>query len=163
MHLVTYNIQYGTGKDRCVDLDRIVAEIASADIIAMQEVDRYWSRSNLTDQVAEITNRLPNYYWVYGPGIDLNASTKEADGCLINKRRQFGNLLLSKYPILASKNYLLPKMNFHSQLTSLLFSNRILRDFWPWTSLSHSAAASRVAELPAPVPRGRRAVDGFAC
>ena len=49
MQLVTYNIQYGTGKDGTVDLRRIASEIASADVIAMQEVDRFWSRSNMTD------------------------------------------------------------------------------------------------------------------
>ena len=46
MLLVTYNIQYGTGKDGAVDLSRISSEVVSADVIAMQEVDRFWSRSN---------------------------------------------------------------------------------------------------------------------
>lgn len=117
MHLVSYNIQYGTGKDGRVDINRIVGEIADADIIAMQEVDRYWSRSGMTDQVAEFTSRLPDHHWVYGPGVDLNASTRDDAGRLVNRRRQFGNLLLSRSPILASKNHLLPKMNLHTQLS----------------------------------------------
>ncbi len=49
MQLVTYNIQYGTGKDGAVDLSRIASEIASVDVIAMQGVGRFWSRSNMTD------------------------------------------------------------------------------------------------------------------
>lgn len=117
MRLVSYNIQYGTGKDGRVDLDRIVGEVADADVIAMQEVDRYWSRSGMTDQVAEITNLLPDHHWVYGPGVDLDASTRDGAGRLENRRRQFGNLLLSRAPILASKNWLLPKMNLHAQLS----------------------------------------------
>jgi endonuclease/exonuclease/phosphatase family metal-dependent hydrolase len=117
MHLVTYNIQYGTGKDGKVDLRRIVNEISGVDVIAMQEVDRFWSRSNMTDQVKEITDKLPDYHWVYGPGVDLNASVKNATGRLQNRRRQFGNLVLSKFPILASRNHLLPKMSFHAQLS----------------------------------------------
>lgn len=117
MQLVTYNIQYGTGKDGVVDLGRIVNEVADADIIGMQEVDRFWSRSGMTDQVKEITCRLPDYHWIYGPGVDLNASVRDADGRLENRRRQFGNLLLSKHPILASRNFLLPKMSFHAQLS----------------------------------------------
>ena len=117
MRLVSYNIQYCTGKDGTVDVDRVVAEVEKADIIAMQEVDRFWSRSGMTDQVEEITRRLPDYHWVYGPGIDLNASIHDRSGRLQNRRRQFGNLLLSKRPILASKNHLLPKMSFHGQLS----------------------------------------------
>ena len=35
MQLVTYNIQYSTGKDGAVDLSRSAGEIASADVIAM--------------------------------------------------------------------------------------------------------------------------------
>lgn len=71
----------------------------------------------MTDQVKEITDKLPDYHWVYGPGVDLNASVNDATGCLQNRRRQFGNLVLSKFPILASRNHLLPKMSFHAQLS----------------------------------------------
>ena len=117
MQLVTYNIQYGTGKDGAVDLSRIASEIDGADVIAMQEVDRFWSRSNMSDQVKEITERFSDYHWIYGPGVDLNASIRDVDGRVENRRRQFGNLVLSKFPILASRNYLLPKMSFHAQLS----------------------------------------------
>ena len=117
MRLVAYNIQYGTGKDSRVDIDRIVSEVVEADVIAMQEVDRYWARSEMVDQVAAITERLPAHHWVYGPGVDLDASIRQSNGTLVNRRRQFGNLLLSRHPILASKNRLLPKMRFHTQLS----------------------------------------------
>lgn len=117
MRLVSYNIQYGTGKDGQVDLDRLVAEVADGDVIAMQEVDRFWTRSGMTDQLEGITDRLPDHHWVYGPGIDLDASERDASGRLRRRRRQFGNLLLSRFPILASRNHLLPKMRFHTQLS----------------------------------------------
>jgi endonuclease/exonuclease/phosphatase family metal-dependent hydrolase len=117
MRLVSYNVQFCTGKDGRVDIDRIAGEVAAADVIAMQEVDRYWARSEMADQVAEITRRLPDHHLVYGPGVDLDASTRDDDGRLVNRRRQFGNLLLSRLPILASKNRLLPKMRFHAQLS----------------------------------------------
>ena len=117
MRLVSYNIQYCTGKDGRVDIDRVVGDVADADVIAMQEVDRYWSRSGMVDQVEEITRRMADCHWVYGPGVDLDASARGADGRLQNRRRQFGNLLLSRSPILASKNHLLPKMAFHAQLS----------------------------------------------
>lgn len=42
IRLVSYNIQYGTGLDGRVDLDRIVGEIDGADIICLQEVEAHW-------------------------------------------------------------------------------------------------------------------------
>ena len=118
MHLVSYNIQFGRGKDGRVDLDRIAGEVESADVVAMQEVDRYWRRSDMADQVAELARRLPDHHWLYGPGIDLDASERDADGRLTNRRRQFGNLLLSRLPILSARTHMLPKQNLHNQ-TSL--------------------------------------------
>ncbi len=117
MRLVSYNVQYGTGKDGRVDIGRIVDEVAGGDVIAMQEVDRFWTRSEMTDQVQALTAALPEHYWVYGPGVDLDAGFRDADGLLHRRRRQFGNLLLSRYPILSSRNHLLPKMHFHAQLS----------------------------------------------
>lgn len=110
MHFVSYNIQYGTGKDGRVDLPRIASEIGSdPDVIALQEVERYFSASGMTDQVAEIAALFPGHYWVYGPGVDLDASLSGEDGKVIHRRRQFGNMLLSRTPILSSRNHLLPK------------------------------------------------------
>ncbi|NKB56208.1 MAG: endonuclease [Alphaproteobacteria bacterium] len=117
MQLVSYNIQYGTGKDGRVDIDRIVSEIADGDVIAMQEVDRFWTRSEMADQVEALTKRLPEHHWVYGPGVDMDASDRDETGTLRRRRRQFGNLLLSRFPVLLSRNHLLPKMSFHSQLS----------------------------------------------
>jgi endonuclease/exonuclease/phosphatase family metal-dependent hydrolase len=109
MQLVSYNIQYGRGKDERFDLARIVKEIAGADVIALQEVERYWSRSGDEDQPAEIAKLLGDYYWVYGAGVDLHAQSPPGAGRGANRRRQFGNMLLSRSPILYSRNHLLPK------------------------------------------------------
>ena len=107
MLFLTYNIQYGKGKDHKVDIKRIVDEFGGADIIAVQEVDRYWPRTNSIDQVEQITSALPDYYWVYGAGVDLHAD----QASIMNKglRRQFGNLILSRHPITSSRHHLLPK------------------------------------------------------
>ena len=109
MKIVTYNIQFGTGKDRRIDLGRIAQTVDGADVIALQEVDRYWRRSGMTDQVAELTALMSGYHWVYGPYFDVDASTRDADGTLTNRRRQFGAMLLSKTPILSSRLFCLPK------------------------------------------------------
>ncbi len=45
MLFVTYNIQFGCGRDGRIDLDRIGAAIAKADLVALQEVERDWRRA----------------------------------------------------------------------------------------------------------------------
>ena len=109
MQLISYNIQYGRGRDERFDLERIADEINGADIIALQEVERHWSRSGNQDQPAEIAKLLGDYYWVYGAGVDLHLDSPPGAGPGASLRRQFGNMLLSKTPIISSRNHLLPK------------------------------------------------------
>lgn len=120
MELASYNIQYGKGKDGRFDIDRIVAELGGPDLIALQEVETYTQRSGMVHQAEEIAARLPDFHWVYGPGIDLDASGM-VDGKLMNRRRQFGNMVLSRWPILSMINHTLPKIalrnTFHLQRT----------------------------------------------
>jgi endonuclease/exonuclease/phosphatase family metal-dependent hydrolase len=54
----TYNIQYGRGRDGRFDLARIAAELRGADVIALQEVERWWQRSGMQDQPAELARLL---------------------------------------------------------------------------------------------------------
>ncbi|MFQ5774281.1 MAG: endonuclease/exonuclease/phosphatase family protein [Kiloniellaceae bacterium] len=117
MIFVSYNIQWGKGKDGRVDLGRIAAELEGADVIALQEVDRFWARSGAVDQAAEIARHFPDHHWAYGPGIDLDASFRDDAGRLVGRRRQFGNMLLSRRPILSSRNHLLPKMHLDEALS----------------------------------------------
>jgi endonuclease/exonuclease/phosphatase family metal-dependent hydrolase len=114
MKLVSYNIQYGKGKDGRFDLSRITAALQGADVIALQEVERHWPRSGDQDQPAEIARLLGGaYHGVYGPGfdVDANGSTPGA------RRRQFGNMVLSRWPILSSRHHLLPKMGLTRQFS----------------------------------------------
>lgn len=109
MRLISYNIHYGLGKDGRFDLARIAEEVCGGDIVALQEVERYWRRSGMRDQVAELADHLPEHHWVYGPGLDTDASYRDEGGRVISRRTQFGNMLLARYPILSSRNLLLPK------------------------------------------------------
>lgn len=59
------------------------------------------------DQPALLQQMLPGYYTVYGPAFDMDASTREG-GRVINRRRQFGTMILSRWPILWSRLHLLP-------------------------------------------------------
>lgn len=117
MRVVTYNIQFGRGKDERFDIERIASETRGADIIAMQEVERFGEHSGLVDQVAELVNLFPTYHWVYGPGFDLDASVTDDAGHVQNRRWQFGNLLMSRRPILSSRNHPLPKLDLGEQLS----------------------------------------------
>jgi endonuclease/exonuclease/phosphatase family metal-dependent hydrolase len=117
MIFVSYNIQWGTGKDGRIDLARIAAEVGEADVIAFQEVERFWTRSQRSDQAAELAALFPEHHWVYGPGMDLDGSRRDERGRLIRQRRQFGNMLLSRTPILSSRNHMLPKMALEETLS----------------------------------------------
>jgi endonuclease/exonuclease/phosphatase family metal-dependent hydrolase len=64
----------------------------------------------MTDQVADLAALLPGYYWVYCPAFDMDASEIAVDGTVTNRRRQFGNMLLARWPIMWSRNYVLPKL-----------------------------------------------------
>jgi endonuclease/exonuclease/phosphatase family metal-dependent hydrolase len=117
---VTYNIQYALGKDKRFDIERIAEAVRGADVIGLQEVERNWPRpgiddrqtSGVPDQPAELARLLPQYYWVYEPAFDMDASEMGGDGAVVNRRRQHGVMLLSRTPILSVRRFNLPKMPF---------------------------------------------------
>jgi len=108
MKFVSYNIQYGVGADGRYDLSRFLPLVAGCDVIALQEVERGWTRTGLDDQPALIAAALPFHHWVYGPALDVDASRREADGRVVNARRQFGTMLLSRLPIVWTRLHYLP-------------------------------------------------------
>jgi endonuclease/exonuclease/phosphatase family metal-dependent hydrolase len=109
LNFVTYNIQYGLGRDNRYDLARIAREVEDADVIALQEVERHWQRSGGVDEPVVIASHLPDHHWVYGANLDMDASYRDTAGRLINRRRQFGTMILSRLPIVSSRNHPLPK------------------------------------------------------
>lgn len=110
MKLVTYNIRYGLGLDQCYNLERIANTVHGADIIALQEVERFWERSGMTDQPEVLGRLLKEYYWVYCPAFDMDASEIRKDSSILNRRRQFGTMLLSRWPIISSQMFVFPKL-----------------------------------------------------
>ncbi|MCG8510709.1 MAG: hypothetical protein MI741_15920, partial [Rhodospirillales bacterium] len=109
MKFVTLNMQYGLGKDDRYDLSRTVEAVRGADVIALQEVERFWQRSGCADQAAVMAEAFEDYHWVYAPGLDMDASYRDDAGRLVNRRRQHGVMLLSRPPIVASRMFPLPK------------------------------------------------------
>ncbi len=110
MKFATYNIQYSKGKDGRFELDRIADAVRDADVICLQEVVRNVDGLPDRDQPARLAELLPRHHWVYGPCVDLDASTVGEDGTVQNRRRQFGNMVLSRWPILSSRLLLLPRV-----------------------------------------------------
>ncbi len=97
MKLVTYNIRFGLGIDQRIDLGRIAETVRDADIIGLQEVERFWKRSGMSDQPEILGRHLKGFYWVYCPAFDVDASECKSDGTVVNRRRQFGPLVLSRW------------------------------------------------------------------
>lgn len=123
MKICSYNIQFGLGKDDKVDLNRISAEIGDQDIICIQEIERYFPETGMVDQVNEIASLFPYHHWVFGPGVDVDADHTDDTGRIQHRRRQFGNMMLSKSPILSTRNHLLPK---HALLGSMSLQRSLL-------------------------------------
>ena len=115
MKFVSYNIQYSKGKDGEFELERIADELKGADVIALQEVVRNVPTVPDKDQPAGLGEFLADYYWVYGSTVDLDASEREDSGRIVNRRLQFGNMLLSRYKILSSRLLLLPRVRTYEK------------------------------------------------
>jgi endonuclease/exonuclease/phosphatase family metal-dependent hydrolase len=109
LSVASYNIQYSLGADNRYDLARSIEPIRNADIICLQEIDRNWRRTNMADQFAEIQQLLPDRYCVFGPSIDVDASAVGADGTVVNRRRQGGQMIASRYPIVSSRVIHMPR------------------------------------------------------
>jgi endonuclease/exonuclease/phosphatase family metal-dependent hydrolase len=106
---VSYNIQYGFGIDGTYDLPRVCDAVRNADIILLQEVTRGFLRNGGTDMVAGIRELLPERYAVAGMPADIDFGSALVDGTVRDQRFQFGNMVLSRWPILSSRLHLLPR------------------------------------------------------
>lgn len=106
MKLVTWNIQWGCGTDGRVDLARIVRTaraMADFDVLCMQEVaDNFpgLAGNDDRDQFAALATLLPGYALFAAHGVDVPAG----DG----RRRRFGNLVATRYPVSSVRRHALP-------------------------------------------------------
>jgi endonuclease/exonuclease/phosphatase family metal-dependent hydrolase len=103
VRLVSFNTHHGVGEDSRHDLPRLATVLAAADadVICLQEVDRYFGdRSEDVDQ-ALLLSRALDMQLAWGPAID---EPRPGD----RPPRQYGNALLSRLPILISDVHPLP-------------------------------------------------------
>lgn len=104
--VMSYNIHHGVGMDDQLNLHRIADVIrdSGAEIVALQEVDRFYGdRSEYKDQAAELAALL-GYYYAYGANLDLGPEEGRV------KNRQYGTAILSKHPILRYENKMLSSL-----------------------------------------------------
>lgn len=116
MKCVSYNIQFGFGIDAKYDLDRVIEAVRGADVIALQEVTRNSPMNGSRDMVADIRDALPDYFAAYGPNYEAEIGSHVKDGRAVDVRFQFGNMILSKAPILLSRNLLLPRTRSYDKV-----------------------------------------------
>jgi len=149
MRLLSYNIQYGFGRDGAYRLDRVAQVVKSADIAALQEVDRHWQRTGYDDQPALLADMLPDHHMVYAPAFDMDAATPTHK----SRRRQFGPMILSRWPIVWSRTHLLP---LHRMITPLNTQTCALEAVVPAPSgplrvfsvhLAHVGVQERLAQI----------------
>jgi endonuclease/exonuclease/phosphatase family metal-dependent hydrolase len=107
LRVASYNIHAGAGMDNRFDLDRQVAAIRAldADVVALQEVDVYWSsRSAWRDLATELGEALDMAVF-FGPIYSLDPLTVGAP------RREYGLAILSRYPIIHAVNHEITRLS----------------------------------------------------
>jgi endonuclease/exonuclease/phosphatase family metal-dependent hydrolase len=105
--LITWNIQYGKGADGRIDFPRIVEtarRLGDADVICFQELAINFPELDGgagADQPALLAALLPDYTPVFRPALDF--------GLPGGQRQSFGNMILSRLPVLQVLAHLLPR------------------------------------------------------
>jgi len=106
MRLITWNVQWGRGADGVVDPRRILRvcrELGDADVLCFQEVGRNFpglAGSKGRDSFAAFAAELPGWTAVEGVAMDTLGVAGE--------RRQFGELILTRRPVITVYRHLLP-------------------------------------------------------
>ena len=100
---MSYNIHHAEGVDGKLDIPRIAQVILSVDpdLVALQEVDKNTIRTGKVNQDIELS-RLTKMNSVFGSNITFQGG-------------QYGNAILSKFPIIKNKNFLLPNVDSGEQ------------------------------------------------
>lgn len=107
MEIVSWNIQSGRGADGVVDLKRIASAVQAMgdhDVVCFQEVARYIpevDRGAGADQVKLLAEAFPRHEAIFGAPVDRA-------GDMTGRRRQFGNLVLSRLPVVQAFRHQLP-------------------------------------------------------
>ncbi len=129
LRVMTYNIHHGSGNLPCtpppastppgpdcaLDLNAIANVIRSeqADVVGLQEVDRFWARSGYVDQPEYLSREL-RMFVCYGANLDHQPDNHS------NVPHQYGTAILSRFPILECTNTFLPRSQTNYEQRGLL-------------------------------------------
>lgn len=107
LRVANFNIHAAADSDNVFDLDRTAEAIAELDasVVALQEVDVHWDqRSQWRDLAAELGEKLDMHVY-FGPIYSLDPPGPD------QPRREYGNALLSRYPIKAAVNHEITRLS----------------------------------------------------
>jgi endonuclease/exonuclease/phosphatase family metal-dependent hydrolase len=159
LRVMTYNIKHGQTNATCTQPPRIpgqppfpdcnldlsasieVMRAHEADVIGVQEVDRFWARSAYVDEPAEMAAALGMNHHCYAVNLD------HAPDSHSNVPHQYGTVILSRFPILECDNTLLRRTGTNEQrgLTRALINVRgVPLEFY--NTHLHTTAADRLMQ-----------------
>jgi endonuclease/exonuclease/phosphatase family metal-dependent hydrolase len=103
VRVMTYNIHHGLGMDGKIDIERIAALIKAqkVDLVALQEVDRGTARTKGRDLPAELA-KLTGMHVCFEKNINYQGG-------------EYGNAILSRFPILEKTNVHYRMLKPHEQ------------------------------------------------
>jgi endonuclease/exonuclease/phosphatase family metal-dependent hydrolase len=101
VRVVTYNVHHGEGTDGKLDLPRLAGVIAALkpDLVALQELDVKTRRTGHVDQPAKL-GELTGLHVAFGKAMDFDGG-------------QYGNAVLSRFPIRETRTHALPTADGH--------------------------------------------------
>ena len=149
--ILSWNIQNGQGVDGIVSLDRIantILEMCDPDIICLQEVSINCKLldGSRPDQVKQLSNLFSDYKPFFGPAYDIQGDGGEG-------REKYGNLILSRVPVLSFFNHKLPRLVGSSirQMPRQLIEITVQTPLFPLcimtTHLEYHSETQRYAQL----------------
>lgn len=161
MKLITWNIQWALGMDGRMDPARVVRharDMADFDVLCLQEVaDNFPELNANTDdnQFATFARLLPDYTAIDGVALDIPGPE--------GRRKRFGNMILSRYPVGQILRYTLPwEADKTRNMPRLLIEAVIMAPFGPvrvmTTHLEYSSVKLRQAQV-----EGIREIHRTAC
>lgn len=127
LRVMSYNIKHGQTNASCTQPARIpgqppfpdcnldlqasieVMRTHDADIIGVQEVDRFWARSAYEDEPAVMSAALGMPHFCYAANLNHQADSHS------NQPHQYGTVILSRFPILTCSTTLLRRTGNNEQ------------------------------------------------
>jgi len=108
VRVLTYNIHHGEGTDEVFDLERVARVIrdAAPDLVALQEVDEGTARAGGVFQAREL-GRLTGMTSIFGEAMPYDGGS-------------YGEAVLTRFPIVAHANHVLPASQGHEPRAALV-------------------------------------------